>query len=108
LLRDGKFDVDWMRWTWPDPVIESLLFKSPGWTNQMNDPDVDKLAAIADRELDPVKRLAAVKDIQKYLLQQAYIAPIATDWILAAANTKVKGYEWDAIGYPMLVDVSLS
>jgi peptide/nickel transport system substrate-binding protein len=107
-LRDGKFDVDWMRWTWPDPVIESLLFKSPGWTNQMNDPEVDKLTAVADKELDPAKRLAAVKDIQTYLLQKAYIAPIATDWILAAANTRVKGYEWDAIGYPMLVDVSLN
>ncbi|MDQ6670555.1 MAG: ABC transporter substrate-binding protein [Chloroflexota bacterium] len=108
LLRDGKFDADWMRWTWPDPVIESLLFKTPGWTNQMGDPDVDKLAAVADRELDPAKRLAAVKDIETYLLQKAYIAPIATDWLLVAANSKVKGYQWDAIGYPMLVDVSLN
>jgi peptide/nickel transport system substrate-binding protein len=108
LLKAGKFDADWMRWTWPDPVIESLLWKSPGWTNQMNDPELDNLATAADTQLDPTKRLAAVKAVEQYVLQKAYVAPIATDWILVAASAKVKGYEWDAIGYPMLVDVWLT
>jgi peptide/nickel transport system substrate-binding protein len=107
-LKAGNFDVDWMRWTWPDPVIESLLWKSPGWTNQMNDPELDKLAATADGQLDPAKRLEAVKAIQAYVLQNAYIAPIATDWILQAATSKVKGYQWDAVGYATLIDVSLA
>jgi peptide/nickel transport system substrate-binding protein len=108
LLRAGKFDADWMRWTWPDPVIESLLWKSPGWTNQMQDPELDKLEAAADTQLDPAKRLDAVKAVERYVLQKAYVAPIATDWILVAANARVTGYEWDAIGYPMLVDVWLT
>lgn len=108
VLKAGNFDVDWMRWTWPDPVIESLLWKSPGWTNQMNDPELDKLASAADGQLDAAKRIQAVKDIQTYVLKQAYIAPIATDWILQAATAKVKGYQWDAVGYPTLIDVSLA
>jgi len=100
--------VDWMRWTWPDPVIESLLWKSPGWTNQMSDPDLDKLASTADTQLDPAKRIDAVKAIQTYVLKQAYVAPIATDWILQAASAKVQGYQWDAVGYATLIDVSLA
>jgi peptide/nickel transport system substrate-binding protein len=108
LLKAGKFDADWMRWTWPDPVIESLLWKSPGWTNQMLDPELDELATAADTQLDPTRRLEAVQAVQRYILQKAYVAPIATDWIIVAANARVKGYEWDAIGYPMLVDVSLT
>jgi peptide/nickel transport system substrate-binding protein len=108
VLKAGNFDADWMRWTWPDPVIESLLWKSPGWTNQMNDPQLDQLASAADGQLDPTKRLEAVKAIQTYVLKNAYVAPIGTDWILQAATNKVKGYQWDAVGYPMLIDVSLT
>jgi len=107
LLNAGKFDVDWMRWTWPDPVIESLLFKTPGWTKQLSDPALDKLLDVADTTLDPEKRVAANHEIQKYILQKAYIAPIATDWIIRAARANVKGYAWDAIGYPRYVNVSL-
>jgi peptide/nickel transport system substrate-binding protein len=108
VLKAGNFDADWMRWTWPDPVIESLLWKSPGWTNQMNDPQLDQLAAAADGQLDPAKRLEAVKAIQTYVLKNAYVAPIGTDWILQAASAKVKGYQWDAVGYPTLIDVTLA
>jgi peptide/nickel transport system substrate-binding protein len=107
-LNAGKFDADWMRWTWPDPVIESLLFKSPGWTKQLSDPDLDKLCAVADTTLDPAKRVAANQEVQKYILQKAYIAPIATDWIVRAARSVVKGYNWDAIGYPQYFNVSLA
>lgn len=107
LLSAGKFDLDYMRWTWPDPVIESLLFKTPGWTKQLSDPDLDKLLVVADMTLDPEKRVAANHEIQKYILQKAYVAPIATDWIIRAARANVKGYAWDAIGYPRYVNMSI-
>ncbi len=108
LLNAGKFDADWMRWTWPDPVIESLLFKTPGWTNQLSDPELDKLCAVADTTLDPTKRVVANQEVQKYILQKAYIAPIATDWIVRAARANVKGYAWDAIGYPQYFNIALT
>jgi peptide/nickel transport system substrate-binding protein len=108
LLNAGKFDVDYMRWTWPDPVIESLLFKTPGWTKQLSDPDLDKLLTVADTTLDPEKRVAANHAVQQYILQKAYIAPISTDWIIRAARANVKGYQWDAIGYARFIEVSLA
>ncbi len=108
LLNAGKFDVDYMRWTWPDPVIESLLFKTPGWTKQLSDPDLDKLLTVADATLDPEKRVVANHAVQQYILQKAYVAPIATDWIIRAARANVKGYQWDAIGYARFIEVSLA
>ncbi|MEX1157515.1 MAG: ABC transporter substrate-binding protein [Thermomicrobiales bacterium] len=107
LLEAGDFDVDWMRWTWPDPVILSLLFKTPGWTNQTSDPALDELLSVADTALDPDARIAATHEALKYILQQAIIAPIATDFIVRAARKEVKGYEWDAIGYPRYGNVWL-
>lgn len=108
MLKEGKFDADWMRWTWPDPVILSLLFKTPGWTNQTSDPDLDKLLAVPDTTLDPGKRLDGIHEALKYILQKAIIAPIATDWIVRAARSNVKGYQWDAIGYPRYGNVWLA
>ena len=108
MLNAGNFEADWMRWTWPDPVILSLLFKTPGWTKQTHDPDLDKLLNVPDTTLDPTKRLDGVHAALTYILQKAIIAPIATDWIVRAARSVVKGYQWDAIGYPMYTDVSLS
>ncbi|HET9016990.1 MAG TPA: ABC transporter substrate-binding protein [Thermomicrobiaceae bacterium] len=105
LLKKGQFDCDLMRWTWPDPVILSLLFKSPGWTNQTSDPALDKLLTTADTTLDPTKRLDAIHTALTYLLQKAVIAPICTDWILDAAWSYVKGYSWDALGGVRMADV---
>ncbi|HLI52664.1 MAG TPA: ABC transporter substrate-binding protein [Thermomicrobiaceae bacterium] len=108
ILNKGNFDCDLMRWTWPDPVILSLLFKSPGWTHQHSDPNLDKLLEAADSALDPSKRLDAIHTALKYLLQQAVIAPICTDWIVDAAWNYVKGYSWDALGGARLADVWLA
>ncbi len=107
LLEAGDFDVDWMRWTWPDPVILSLLFKTPGWTNQTSDPELDNLLSVADTALDPDARISATHEALTYILQKAIIAPIATDFIVRAARKEVKGYEWDAIGYPRYGNVWL-
>ncbi len=107
LLEAGDFDVDWMRWTWPDPVILSLLFKTPGWTNQVSDPDLDELLIVADTTLAPDDRIAAIHEALKYILEKAIIAPIATDWIVRAARQEVQGYVWDAIGYARYENVWL-
>jgi peptide/nickel transport system substrate-binding protein len=108
VLNKGGFDVDWMRWTWPDPVIESLLFKSPGWTHQLSDPALDKLCVAADTTLNPEDRIVKVHAVEQYILEHAYNAPIATDWLINAARAPVKGYNWDAIGYPRYINVWLA
>jgi peptide/nickel transport system substrate-binding protein len=107
MIEAGDFDVNWMRWTWPEPVILSLLFKSPGWVGQLSDPDLDELLEAADTEMDPETRIERIHDALRYLLDQAYVAPIVTDWIIVAARSEVHGYRWDSMGSPRYVDVWL-
>lgn len=104
-LQKGDFDIDLMRWTWPDPTILSLLFKSPGWTTQYSDKDLDAILSKADATLEPAQRLVIVKELQKQILDRAVIVPIATDWIQNAVQKKVQGFKWDAIGYVVYNDL---
>ena len=108
MLKKGDFDLDLMRWTWPDPTILSLLFKSPGWTGQSSDPALDTQLGKADATLDPAARLEAVKAVEKVIFDSALIVPIATDWIQVGAAKKVQGFKWDATGYSRYIDVWLS
>jgi peptide/nickel transport system substrate-binding protein len=107
MLNAGNFDCDIMRWTSPDPNILTLMFHSPGWTQQTHDPALDKLLETADQTLDPTKRLDAVHAAVKYLLDQAIVAPIVTDWSLWAVHQYVKGYSIDVFGNSRLADVWL-
>ncbi len=106
-LNAGDFDCDIMRWTSPDPNILSLMFKTPGWRKQMHDDKLDALCTTADTTLDPVKRLDAVHAVVKYLLDQAYVAPIVTDWSLWAVHKYVKDYSLTVFGNARMADVWL-
>ena len=106
-LNSGDFQCDIMRWTSPDSNILSLMFKSPGWDKQMNDPALDALCTTADTTIDPTKRLDAVHAVVKYLLDKAYIAPIVTDWSLWAVHQYVKDYSLTVFGNGRLADVWL-
>jgi peptide/nickel transport system substrate-binding protein len=107
VIEDGDFDVNWMRWTWPDPVILSLLFKSPGWVGQVSDDELDELLSASDSEMDPDERIEKTQDALRYILDEAIVAPIVTDWILNATGSHVHGYRLDALGGARLVDVWL-
>lgn len=107
VIESGDFDVNWMRWTWPDPVILSLLFQSPGWVGQVSDDDLDELLADADSEMDPEARIEKTQTALQYILEEAIVAPILTDWILNATGNHVHGYRLDALGGARFVDVWL-
>jgi peptide/nickel transport system substrate-binding protein len=107
LLNGGNFDCDLMRWTSSDPTILSLMFKTPGWTKQMHDADLDALLTTADTTIDPQKRLDAVHEAIKYLLAQAIVAPICVDWSLTFVHKYVKDYSLTVFGTGRLADVWL-
>ncbi len=107
VIEEGDFDVNWMRWTWPDPVILSLLFESPGWVGQVSDEELDELLLAADTEMDPDARIDRVQDALRYILDQAIVAPILTDWVINAAGSHVHGYRLDTLGGARYIDVWL-
>lgn len=105
MLESGEIGFDYMRWTYSDQSILSALFKSPGWTGQTNDPELDKLLEVADTTVDPEARIEATQQVMIYILENALIAPVVSDWVQTAVHDNVHDYHWDALNTERLIDV---
>lgn len=108
MLESGEIGMDYMRWTFADQSILTQLFKTPGWTKQTSDPALDALVLKADTTVDPVARLEASRAAMAYVLDQALIVPIASDWIQTATGQQVHNYHWDALVNERLNDLWLT
>jgi peptide/nickel transport system substrate-binding protein len=108
MMESGETGMDYMRWTLVDQSILSSLFLSPGWTGQTNEPELDELLTVANTTVDPEARLEASYAAMVYILQNALVAPIASDWINVAVHDNVQNYHWDALNIPRLNDVWLA
>lgn len=107
MMESGETGMDFMRWTLVDQSILSALFKSPGWTGQTEDPELDALLDVANTTVEPEARLVASHEAMTYVLDNALVAPILTDWLIVATHDYVKNYHWDALNTPRLNDVWL-
>lgn len=106
-LPEAKHDFDLMRQTFADPQGLTRLVHSPGRWNHYGNPKLDALLAQADSELDPDKRFAVLKEVQRMVLEEAAIVPLFSDTFLIAARKEVRGYKFDATGTPLYHDVWL-
>jgi peptide/nickel transport system substrate-binding protein len=106
-MPKAQFDFDLMRWTWPEPNILSLLFKTPGWRELHSDPELDAILERADTTMDPARRLEVVRQAQVMILQKAIVIPILTDWAMTAATADVQGVHLDFYGAILFEDVWL-
>jgi peptide/nickel transport system substrate-binding protein len=107
-VESGEIGMDYMRWTSSDQLILSLLFKTPGWTQQMSDPELDELLTVSETTLDPEARIEATQAAMQYLLEHHIIVPINSDWIQTAVQSSVRGYHWDALATERLIDTWLA
>lgn len=105
MLESGEIGMDYMRWTFSDQSILSAMFKTPGWSKQTSDPELDKLLAVADTTVDPTARLVATHAAMTYILNHAIIVPVASDWLQVAVQEYVQNYHWDALNNERLNDV---
>jgi len=106
-MTKGQFDFDLMRWTWVEPNILSLLFKTPGWRQLHSDSELDAALERADTSMNPARRLDMVKQAQAMILQKAIVIPILTDWLMTAARGDVDGIRLDFFGGIIFEDVWL-
>jgi peptide/nickel transport system substrate-binding protein len=107
-LEAGETGFDYMRWTFYDQSILSQMLKTPGWTKQTSDPELDKLIDVADTTVDPTARIQASHEAMTYVLDHAVIVPMNTDWFQTAVHEHVHGYHWDATDNERLIDVWLT
>ncbi len=94
-MKKCGYDFDMMRWTWNEPSILTLLFKSPGWIGCLSDPDLDKMLAAMDSQMDPAKRVDLIKGVEKYVLDKAYVIPFTADWYMTASASNVQDLRYD-------------
>lgn len=106
-LREGDFEFAFNRTTWPDPIILSQMFKTPGRDQQYSNPELDPVLEDIETILDPETRQEAVSLAQQMLLEDAALVPLFADRFLIAGRNRVNGFRFCALGLPMYQDVWL-
>src|SRR5690606_34545444 len=63
-----------------DPIVQWSNFlpfdKNPANTTRSNDPQLEVLYNAQKREVNPEKRRVRVQEMEKYLIEQAYVLPM--------------------------------
>lgn len=106
-LKDKKHHANFMWWSWWDPVFMSLVWKSPGWQQVYANPDLDKILIAAETEPDVVKREKLVKDAQVWMLQNAAVVPVSTNWMVLLSRTDLVGLKLDGTNRYLLQDAEV-
>ncbi len=106
-LHEREHHLNFMWWSWWDPVILSLIFKSPGWQGVMADPELDEILIAAETELDAARREELVHEAQIWLLDNVGVIPICTNWSVFLYRSELQGIKLSALGRVLLNDVEI-
>lgn len=85
------------------PTNRNALLQKGGSSDKVQSFRDDKLNALLvdiSAEVDPAKRLALTGDVQRYLLDQAYVIPIFEEPQVFAGAPWFKGVSFEAVGRP--------
>ncbi|GMX65723.1 ABC transporter substrate-binding protein [Paenibacillus elgii] len=95
----GNFDLTLMTGAYDDPDILYFYFYSNGAYNMTGVKD-DKLDALLLKGRTTIQidaRNQVYKDVQKRIVEQAYVVPIYFDKVFTVINSRVKGVKWTSI-----------
>ena len=103
----GNYEMGMMQVGWSDADILYQLFHSSmvGAMNmsQLSDPELDEMLTKTRTTLDPEARQQWVDDVQRYITEQAFIAPLLSALSYYAVSNDVEG-EVVARTYDLLLD----
>ena len=107
--KTGRGSMDMMGWAWYDPDILYALWRSPGAYEGYNHPELDEWLEKMRTTIDTDQRMAAIKEVQAHLLQQAVVVPVYTPgWLWIYATTSdVEGFKLGPFSRPLFNDVVL-
>lgn len=107
-LPEGRHNINFMWWAWPDPIMLSLVFKCPGWKNGYCSPELDRLLTRAEEELDVAKRRKAIQEAAIFLLKDAGVVPICYNWGVLLTRADTTGILLDGAGFLVLEDAQVA
>lgn len=95
----GNFDVTLVSGVYDDPDILTFYFYSSGAYNLsgVKDDQLDALLLKGRTTIQTDARKQVYMDVQKYLIEQAYVVPIYHDKSFAVINSRVKGVKWTSV-----------
>ncbi len=103
----GTFDM--MTWGWYDPDILYALWHSPGAYAGYQSPELDAMLEKTRTTIDPDKRLAAVQDVVRHIMEKAVHVGLYTpgwEWVFAV-RPEVSGFKVGAFLHPHFHDVTV-
>ncbi|RPI58094.1 MAG: hypothetical protein EHM56_02635, partial [Chloroflexi bacterium] len=104
----GNYELGMMQVGWSDADILYQLFHSSmiGALNlsQLSDPELDELLTKTRTTLDPELRQQWVDDVQRYVTEQAFIAPLLSTLTFTAVSNRVEGEVYSTVTYEMYLN----
>ncbi|MGF9910138.1 ABC transporter substrate-binding protein [Brevibacillus porteri] len=95
----GNFDVTLISGAYDDPDILYFYFHSSGAYNLsgVKDDKLDALLLKGRATIQTDARKQVYMDVQKHLIEQAYVVPIYYDKAFTVINSRVKGVKWTSV-----------
>lgn len=108
LLREG-WDLVLNRWTYPDPLVLTNLFRPPGHRRNLPaDDELTRILTAVDSTLDPVERRKVVSEAQQAILERRLMLPILTSQQVTITQAGLQNYKFDYLNYVLHGDVRMS
>jgi ABC-type transport system substrate-binding protein len=100
LSNEYQIQTDWYPWGNVDPA---LLFITRTWApgltyENFNDDTYTQMVLAAQAEINPDARLEAYKKLNAYMIDQAFVLPIASRPYIYVARPGVAGFKTDPVG----------
>jgi peptide/nickel transport system substrate-binding protein len=98
----GRADPDVIRSNYY-PTTRNVLLQRGGVSQRVQsfvDPELNALLEAIAAETDPAKRLALTGDVQRYIIDKAYVIPLFEEPQVFAAAPRVRGFGFEAVGRP--------
>lgn len=101
-MSSGDFDMVLAGWgaDYQDPMTYLDLFVTNGGNNhgKYSNPEYDRLVELAKKEVDPVKRVKYMQQLEEIIATDYPVAPLDNGTSIYLLNPKVKGIAFNSLG----------
>jgi peptide/nickel transport system substrate-binding protein len=103
--NSGDLNIAMPFYVWPDPMFLQNWYGSEyiGATNwaHVNNPELDKLLAAAEKSTDIAIRSKAYKEVQQWLMDNAICVPLFGKSLALGMKRNIENIDYEIIGYPV-------
>jgi peptide/nickel transport system substrate-binding protein len=100
-LSKGEFDLAVTGYNYPTADVLYFFYHSSmlgalNW-NMVADPELDVMLDASRTTMEPQAQQSISDDIQKYIVENAYVVPLLNEIGYSGISTQVEGYVWSDV-----------